>query len=401
MVIDMNVVVTIDHRFSRTPDGAIWTRTSFTYNFWRRYLSAFDHVNVVARLQEAPTVENNWTRCDGDGITFIPVPYYVGIIQYLTKMQHVKKAVRNALTFKDAVIIRIHGQISSCLSPMLCQTGRPYGAEVIGDPYSVLATGHIRHPLRHLLKWWLPRRMRKQSASATAVSYVTEHSLQRLYPANPKAFSTYYSSIVLKDGSFVRQPRSSTSTNASHHLVIVCTLNDLTKGPNLLVEALGRCVSIGMDLKLTVVGGGRHKPALEAMASDLGIRDRVRFLGWLPAGKPVYDQLDQADLFVLPSYQEGVSRSALEAMARGLPCIASHVGGMPEILPDEDLVPCGDVEALGSKIIEVLKDPDRMSQMSYRNLETARKFNEQILSKRWTTFYCYVRKQTEKWLACN
>jgi glycosyltransferase involved in cell wall biosynthesis len=397
----MRVVVTIDHRFSRTPDGAIWTRTSFTYNFWKRYLSAFDHVNVVARLQETASTKKNWTRCDGEGITFTPVPYYVGIIQYLSKIRKVKKAVRNALNPEDAVIIRIHGQISSCLRPLLRQTGHPYGAEVIGDPYSVLATGHIKHPLRHLLKWWLPRRMRKQAASATAVAYVTEHNLQRLYPANPQAFTTYYSSIVLRDGSFANQPRSYTSSNKSHHLIIVCTLNDLTKGPNLLIEALTSCVGKGLDLKLTVVGGGKHKPDLEAQAASLGVGDRVRFLGWLPAGKAIYDQLDQADLFVLPSFQEGVSRSALEAMARGLPCIATDVGGMPEILPANDLVPCGDVEALVGKIVEVLKDPDRMNRMSSRNMEKARQFEEHVLSRRWETFYRYVRKQTEKWLAGN
>jgi len=397
----MRVVVTIDHRFIRTPDGAIWTRTSFTYNFWKRYLSAFDHVNVVARMQDVATTESNWTRCDGDGISFTPVPYYVGILQYLSKFQQVKNAVRNALNPEDAVIIRIHGQISSCLRPQLRQTGRPYGAEVIGDPYSVLATGHIRHPLRHLLKWWLPRRMREQAAGATAVAYVTKHTLQRLYPANPQAFKTYYSSIVLKDSSFTSQPRSYTSSSQPDDLIIVCTLNDLTKGPNLLIEALAICVGEGLDLKLTVVGGGKHQPELEDQATSLGVRNRVRFLGWLPAGKAVYDQLDQADLFVLPSYQEGVSRSALEAMARGLPCIATDVGGMPEILPDKDLVPCGDVEAIAAKIIEVLKDPVRMSRMSYRNLQRSSQFEEHVLSSRWTTFYRHVRNQTELWLAGN
>jgi glycosyltransferase involved in cell wall biosynthesis len=272
---------------------------------------------------------------------------------------------------------------------------------VIGDPYSVLSSGHIKHPLRHILKWWLPRRMREQSAGASAAAYVTKYTLQRLYPPNPDAFATYYSSIVLSDESFVKEPRQYASFKLPIKLITVCTLNDLTKGPNMLIDALSNCVREGMDFKLTVVGGGKYQTRLEAKAILLGLEERVSFLGWLPSGKAVYDQLDQADLFVLPSFQEGVSRSALEAMARGLPCITSNVGGMPEILSAEDMVPSGEVDSLSKKIVEVVKDPDRMNRMSSRNLKMAHEFKENVLSKRWADFYYHVRSQTEQWLAIN
>jgi glycosyltransferase involved in cell wall biosynthesis len=397
----MRVVVTIDHRFSRTPDGAVWTRTSFTYDFWKRYLSVFDGVCIVARMEDAAVAEDNWTRCDGDGISFTRIPYYVGIIEYLRKAREVRKSVRDALGPEDAVILRIHGQISSCLRPQLRKTGRPYGAEVIGDPYSVLASGQIKHPLRHLLKWWLPRRMREQSAGACAVSYVTRETLQGLYPAKPGAFTTNYSSIVLSEESFVKEPRRYGKSRSPLHLVTVCTLNDLTKGPNILIDAAAKCVREGLDVKLAVVGGGKHQGELMSQAKSLGLGEHVDFLGWLPAGKAVYDQLDMADLFVLPSFQEGVSRSALEAMARGLPCVTSDVGGMPEILPMEDMVPCGDADVLANKILEVAEDPARLNRMASRNLEMARQFGRDILSKRWTAFYQHVRAETERWVTNN
>ena len=88
----------------------------------------------------------------------------------------------------------------------------------------------------------------------------------------------------------------------------------------------------------------------------------------------------------------------IEAMARGLPCIGSTVGGIPELLPAEDLVPPGDAPALARKIMEVLGDPDRMARMSARNLATAAEYRDDILSERRRAFYTYLRDRTQAWM---
>ena len=109
-------------------------------------------------------------------------------------------------------------------------------------------------------------------------------------------------------------------------------------------------------------------------------------------------QLERADLFVLPSHQEGLPRAMVEAMARALPCIGSTVGGIPELLPPEDMVPPGNVTALATKIRQVITDPDRMAQMSARNLQIATEYRDEILQKQRIEFYRYVREITETWL---
>jgi len=394
----MIVSVAIDHRFSRTPAGAMWTMTSFTYSFWKRYLTVFDHVRVVARVQEVPSVPPNWTRCDGEGVSFVAVPYYHGPLQYLRRVRQVRRAARDAIGASDAVILRVQGQISSCLRPWLRRTGRPYGVEVVGDPYDAFAPGYVTHPLRPFLRWWFPRRMREQVAGACAAAYVSEHALQRRYPPAPGAFSTHYSSIVLPDAALVSAPRSSQRGKRTFTLIIVGTMDNLSKGPDVLIDTVAACVREGLDLRLILVGGGKYQQQLEAQAAAPGLDGRVRVLGWLPAGEAVRTQLDQADLFVLPSRQEGLSRATIEAMARALPCIATTVGGTPELLPPEDMVPPGDVPALARKIREVATNPERMARMSARNLEKAREYREEVLSERWAAFYRYVRERTEAWL---
>ena len=124
----------------------------------------------------------------------------------------------------------------------------------------------------------------------------------------------------------------------------------------------------------------------------------MSFQGLLPTSEAVREQLDRADLFVLPSHQEGLPKAMVEAMARALPCIGSTVGGIPELLPPEDLVPPGDVAALASKIREVATNPDRMARMSARNLEKATEYRDEVLSEQRNEFYRYVRDMTEAWL---
>ena len=73
------------------------------------------------------------------------------------------------------------------------------------------------------------------------------------------------------------------------------------------------------------------------------------------------------------------------------------MGGIPELLPPEDLVPPGDAGALARKIREVVSDPGRMARMSTRNLEKAGQYRENALRGRRTAFYHRVREATEAW----
>jgi glycosyltransferase involved in cell wall biosynthesis len=393
----MRVIVALRHRFERTPDGAVWTIGQFAHSFWTRYLSIFDHVRVVARVREVPEVRPDWQRADGEGVTFAPVPYYVGPWQYLLHARQVNEAVRNAITWREAVVLRIPSQVAYSVEAVLRKRGYPYGAEVVTDPYDVFAPGSVEHPLRPLFRWWFSRRLCRQCAAAAGVAYVTAEALQRRYPPSEGAFSTHYSSVELPDSAFVSAPRAPIESRAPFRVITVCGLNYLTKGPDVLIDAVGACVHQGLDLNLILVGSGRCQAGLEARAAALGLEQQVRLCGQLPSGQAVREQLDRADLFVLPSRAEGVPRAMIEAMARGLPCIGSTVGGVPELLAPDDLVPPGDVRALADKIREVRSDPARLARMSRRNLDKAREYRQESLRHRRDEFYRDLLRRTEEW----
>jgi glycosyltransferase involved in cell wall biosynthesis len=394
----MQLVVSLEFRFDCTPDGRVWTQTTFPYSFWLRYLSVFDRVRVVARVREVESAQPHWQRADGDRVSFDPLPYYIGPWQYVLQAPRIHRSVKQAIGSEDAVILRVGSQIAATIEPMLRKSQRPFGVEVVGDPHDTFAPGAVKHPLRPLFRWSFSRQLLRQCNSASAVAYVTERALQRRYPPASGAFSTHYSSIDLPASAFVSAPRSVDASKCSFTLVTVGSLAQLYKAPDVLLDALADCERDGLDLRLILIGNGKHRHELEAMANALGLNKKVRFLRELPPGDSVRAQFDAADLFVLPSRTEGLPRAMIEAMARALPCIGSTVGGIPELLPQEDLFPPNDPDALARKIREVVNNPERMTQMSARNLEKAKEYRDDILNERRTEFYRYLRDKTQEWL---
>jgi glycosyltransferase involved in cell wall biosynthesis len=203
---------------------------------------------------------------------------------------------------------------------------------------------------------------------------------------------------VLGDEAFVSLPRSPRGSTSALKLVTVGSLEQLYKAPDVLIDAVAECLREGMDIELAIIGDGKHRTELETHAKAVGLARHVRFLGQLTAGNAVRAQLDRADLFVLPSRTEGLPRAMVEAMARGLPCVGSTMGGIPELLAPEDMVPPGDVAALAQKIREVVSDTGRMARMSTRNLEKAREYREEILRERRVSFYEQLKEETLVWL---
>ena len=396
----MLLLVATEHHFVKTPDGVMHSATGGRdYDFWCRYLEVFSEVIVVSRVRQSTFIPQNLSIGSGPGVRFLGLPDYVGSRQYLWRLKELKNKVRLAVTSDAAVILRVPGAIGELVWHEIRKSGQPYGVEVVGDPYDVFAPGSVKHPLRPFFRWWFSRQLRRQCAGACAAAYVTEQYLQQRYPADPDAFVTHYSSVELPDAAFVPAPRRiRENTRQRFTLVFVGTLAQLYKAPDVLIDAVGICVQDGLDLRLVFVGDGKHRSELEAKTVALDLGERINFLGQLSAGEAIRAQLDQADIFILPSRQEGLPRAMIEAMARGLPCIGSTVGGIPELLPRDDLVPPGDTAALARKIREVVTDPARMACMSARNLERAKAYRNEVLHDRRVEFFQYVRETTETWL---
>lgn len=391
----MNVYVTLEHRFSRTPDGKIWTGGNLTYEFWTRYLSVFDHVTVVGRVNDVVQVPCGWRLPEGPAVRVHPIPGYMGPADLIRKLPRVRSAMKAVDVDGGAVILRPPGMVSALFRRFAMRADYPFGVEVVGDPWDVFSPGSVNHPLRPILRHSGAWRLRSDCRAASAVAYVSPWQLPERYPPAEGIFTTAYSSIELDPCHIAPEARSYAGcANDEVNLIMVGSLEQPYKGADVLLSAMAQVSEQFPRASLSIVGDGRYRPILERQAATIGIERRVRFLGQLPAGDQVREQLDRATLFVMPSRTEGLPRAMIEAMARALPCIGTSVGGIPELLAEEDLVPRDDATEIANRIVTVLSNPTRMAEMSMRNLQTANRYQRETLQKRRAEFYQVVHDKT-------
>jgi glycosyltransferase involved in cell wall biosynthesis len=317
-------------------------------------------------------------------------------------------AVGNA----DTLLCRVGSPIADLIIPSFRKENRPYGLEVVVDPNDAMGPGAFRHPLRPFFRIFATKSLKTHCSRAVGVAYVTRERLQRSYPCpahsvgisdvaqldftkTPKVFTTSYSSITSENTEFIDHPRNFAMADCPR-ILFIGSLAQLYKGPDVLLKAI-RMLRPLMRLEVFIVGDGKYRGELEKLAHKLGVSDSIHFLGELPSGVAIRQQLDKATLFVMPSRAEGLPRAMVEAMTRAVPSIGSRVGGIPELLDDQDLVKPGDVNDLAHKIQEVLANPLRLSEMSERNLRRSHEYAPAILNQRRGEFYRFLRKATEQW----
>ncbi|MFI7484331.1 glycosyltransferase [Kocuria sp. M1R5S2] len=140
-------------------------------------------------------------------------------------------------------------------------------------------------------------------------------------------------------------PRTRTTDPEAPHLLSLARLAPEKDLPTLL-RAFARIVEGRPGATLEIAGTGALGPELEALAIELGVVDRVRFPGFVDA----QEAMARADLVVQLSVWENCSYTLLDAVAHGVPVVATKVGGNPEILPESALASFGDVEAVAESI---------------------------------------------------
>jgi glycosyltransferase involved in cell wall biosynthesis len=374
---------------------------------------------VIARVFPVPQVEAQFRAVDGPGLEVYAMPPYKGPFQFALRHAQVRARAAGAVQPGDAAFLRVHGQIANSVEAWLTRRQQPFALEVVSDPIDVLSPRANRHPVAPVARLYFAARLKSQCRRAMAVSYVTREALQRRYPPDLQHYATNFSSVSLRPDSFAEFHRtrhqfatsfsdvelSNDSFAASERptindrrlmrAVFVGSLEALHKGLDTLLEAVAHCKRNGVELELVVIGSGKYQAILQRKCERLGIQRQVRFTGALPAGDAVRKELDLADLFILPSRAEGLPRAMLEAMARGIPCVGSTVGGIPELLAVEDMVPPNQPKVLAVKLMSILSDRWRLSEMSARCLQVASSYSAAVLSEKRREFYSTVKALTE------
>jgi glycosyltransferase involved in cell wall biosynthesis len=211
--------------------------------------------------------------------------------------------------------------------------------------------------------------------NASAVIALTEHmkgAMQALYSRDV---------VVVPNGINLGKDtgRQSEGGNPGKRVLFVGRLHPV-KGIRYLLGAMSIVHRDMPGAKLILVGDGEERELLESLTDSLGLRECVEFAGRVPHER-VQDYMNQAEVFVLPSLSEGFPVTILEAMACGLPVVATRVGGIPDILEDGTngyLVDAMNQEQIAEALLKFLRDEELWKGVSDKNREAAEKY-------RWDT----------------
>jgi glycosyltransferase involved in cell wall biosynthesis len=183
-------------------------------------------------------------------------------------------------------------------------------------------------------------------------------------------------------------PRSST-TPASQRLVIGC-VGSLTPVKNhaMLLRAFSTLLKTGIDAELRIAGEGPERSALERLAAELGVASRLSLCGQVG---DIPEFLHGLDVFALPSSSEAHPNALLEAMACGLPCVATDVGGVPEVLDGGRcgrLSPRGDPEQFAENLRDLCtNDEARQSLAAAARERVLERYSMQKMVAAYTRLY--------------
>jgi glycosyltransferase involved in cell wall biosynthesis len=282
--------------------------------------------------------------------------------------------------------------------------GRRYDLVHTHMPYVALGARAIRRtPIVHTEHntWetyrpstrWANRLTYPRNAAVIAVSHAVAVSINPLpfVRAWPPVYVIHHGAELVANGPLTPESRARArrTLGLREGALVIGTVGNLTpkKDHRTLLEATARVAAHHREIQLVLIGSGPLDHAVRHDARSLGVMDHVVFAG---SRDDVAELLPAFDVFALSSQKEGLPISLLEAMAVGVPCVATSVGGVPEVIDNGNeglLVPAGDAVALAHALTTLLRAPDLRDALGARAVQTARRFDITDAARRTEAVY--------------
>lgn len=302
-----------------------------------------------------------------------------------------KKTLERCISKVDLVI----GYLPSVNSATACSIAKfqkkKYMSYVVGCPWDSLWNhgflGKILAPYAYL-------KLRKTLRKSDYALYVTKNFLQKRYPCSGITCGCSDVRIENLDENVLNHRLSAIEKISDKDILKISTIANYSvryKGQHFVIEALASLKRMGMTKFHYYLIGGGDKTHLEKLALKLGVAEQVHFEGIVPHSQ-IFEKLDEMHIYIQPSLQEGLPRSVVEAMSRGLLCICANTAAMPEMVEQEYIVKRKSVE----DIVSVLKgiSIDKLKTQAQRNFNEVKKYTEDVLNRKRNSFFEIVKNDT-------
>lgn len=391
----MTLLIIQEQHFTKLSNGEVWVNETSNIKFWDRYLEVFDKLIVCARVERRN--DNNsegLMRSDREEVTFVEMPNFRGVKGLLKNIRSIQKQIKHAISLSDRIIFRAPSPISLVAYPLIKNSSKPFALELMNNPITQFSKKSMNSALQPLIQRYVTKQTIDMCLKANGVSYVTEHTLQTLFPCrailskdvDSDYFTSHYSTIRLDEDDYCFKymgeelPKPLIMINGGK-------MNDNRKGQDLLIRCVRKLRDAGYDVQLRLMGTGVLERQFRNLAVEEGVDEFVSFEGWKAGYKVVQQILQEGHLFVFPSLGEGLPRSVIEAMANGLLIVASDVDGTIELLPDSLMVHDYNINSFTTKLKEVFDNWSLFVKMRKQLYEKSKEYENSILSVRRRLFY--------------
>lgn len=381
-----NKVLVVDsmHLF-KDSEGTYYSPVIYNDDFFARYLNVFDQLSLIAKVRIIDDCEKEkYIKINTKRITVCELPWYQGIKNMFRMIMPLIKVYKKAVRDCDCYIFRVL-QIESMFAFIFRERKKPYVVEVVNDPESWQEFGML---MRKVLSAFL----RQMINCADGASYVTKCVLQKKYPKKEKKgkkiFTSYYSSVELLKSDIMEPKQYPDNMDKITIIHVANTVNGNGKGHKTVLDIVCFMKKSGIEVEARFIGDGPSVIEFKELSRKLGIEEQVIFMGRISERKKLLEEIRKADIFVFPTYSEGLPRCIIEACAVGVPCLSTPVAGIPELLDAEYLFEPDDVIGFVTKIEELMNEPSKLEEMSKKNVVTAMQYEKGILSERRYEFYC-------------
>jgi glycosyltransferase involved in cell wall biosynthesis len=358
---------------------------TFTEQVLSRYYSIAKELVFFTRTRLIDPDETEAKKANMEKLTIVNSPN-LSSIRGIAGTRKAKEILRDELDKSDCLIARLPSRIGALAVRIAVEMNKPYLVELVGCPWDSLRHHSWQGKLVAPFAYYGTK---KKVEDAEYVVYVTSEFLQERYPTKGKWIACSDVALEESDDKILEARISKIKNKPKSEPIIVGTIGAVDikyKGQQNVIKALARLKEQGLhNFQYQLVGDG-DQSYLRSVAQKFGVAEQVKFLGKM-SHQEVFKWLDSIDVYIQPSKTEGLPRSLIEAMSRGLPCFGSRAGGIPELLDDDYLF--SNTRTNADEIAELLEGltKDCMEEQAWRNFMQSRSYEKRFLDAKRQRFF--------------
>lgn len=374
-----------DHKF-HFEKGSYYSSGKFSNLTMERYLvEPIDNIQFIGRQDFKTNSSKNLVKASSEKIFVNPMTFLKNKTDFIFKRKKIYEFLEENIHSEDIVIIRLPSEVGYVAADYLKNKNIPYGIELVGDPWdSLWYHGSAQGKLMAFIN---KRKVKNYIYNSNNTIYVTKEYLQKKYPSKKNTYNA--SNVLIKE--INNNYKSSDKLNKK--IGLIGSLDTKYKG---IDTALKSMKLLDSHICLEIVGNGPQEIWMQKI-NKYNLNNRVFLKGTLKGGNEMNEWFSTLDLYIQPSYTEGLPRALIEAMANGIPCLGSDVGGIPELLRPEYTHRAKDYKELTKQMNYVLSNESMREKMSKQNLNTAKDYLSTNIQKEREKFIKSICRERVKY----